>query len=585
MTPIFPQLDVNIPEGWWKQDAQLDLDFANRRAYNKSTQFRGRPDSILTYTSPSPKMVYGDDVVLRYAPHNRFLYSKDLSAASWSKIRGSATADKFSCDSTADASHSFQQNVITAGVDSVLTVELRPAEITTVFIQLGGTILRAVNLSTGALGSYSLGTSTASLVAADDGYYLLTLSGVPSNTNLLFFAGEGDGSTLDITLAGVRTGEGFYARKLQVSYGTVAFDYIPTTSAAVYALPIDHDPITHAPLGVLIEEQRTNLLLRSQEFNNTGSWAVPAGATIAADNTTAPAGTLTADKLTRTTTSGVVLGYGSGGFGLALTAGVHTLSYFAKADTQTSLTVALVTSGKALGSEVVFNLSAGTAGAVTNYGATTGSVAAIQELDGGWYRCSLTVTVTTATWFMQAEMPSAGSYWLWGAQLEAGAFATSYIPTVASQVTRAADQVSILTSAFAYNAAAGTMAFEGAARTAGTCWSIDDGTTNERLTAYDASGTPAFFVVDGGSTQALLTGAAVTNGVVYKQAAAWAANDFASSLNGAAVLTDGAGTLPTVTSLKLGQRATGIAQLNGHIKRLTYFPARKTNAELQGLTI
>lgn len=602
MAPMFPQLDVNIPEGWWKQDAQLDLDFANKRAYNKFTQFRGRPDSILTYTSPSPKMVYDVDGVLRYAPHNRFLYSEDLSAASWSKIRGSATADKFSCDSTADANHSFQQNVITAGVDSVLTVELKPAEITTVFIQLGGTTIRAVNLSTGAMGSYSLGTSTASLVAADDGYYLLTLSGVPSNTNLLFFAGEGDGSTLDITLAGVRTGEGFYARKLQVSCGTVAFDYIPTTSAAVYSLPIDHDPITHAPLGVLIEEQRTNLLTYSEQFDNA-AWT-KSRVTVTPDAVSAPTGVVSGDKLAEDNSTGVHEIYSTSG--VTLTAAAYTASVFLKSAERTKARLTFATSGGAQGASVIVDLAAGTLGTVTDHGSHTGGTATIQELPDGWYRVSLTITGTAAVYYhvlATVTGTSTVSYtgttgsgvYQYGAQLEAGAFPTSYIPTVASQVTRAADQVSILTSAFGYSATAGTVLVEGSMNGNGAgnagWWALDAGAVQNGHSLRVAIGNNILAISRGASSNQTVVGlASAVAGTFYETAFAYSnENDRAISTEGGAVVSGSTavGTINSATTLRFGfqQVTTTGGYLNGHIKRLTYFSTRKTDSELQGLTI
>jgi hypothetical protein len=168
-------------------------------------------------------------------------------------------------------------------------------------------------------------------------------------------------------------------------------------------------------------------------------------------------------------------------------------------------------------------------------------------------------------------------------QNELGAFITSPIPTVASQVTRAADQISILTSAFPYSATAGTVVFQGDGSLNGTLYTLNDGTANERIQTYLETLTPRFFVVDGGNTQAFL--ADISAGAnMFKHAAAWAANNFATSLNGRAVIPGGAGTLPTLSNFSLGMRVTLVAQLNGHIKRLAYYASRKTNAELQVLS-
>ena len=595
--------------GWWPAGSELALEFDNQRGFNSIDRTKTTPDSILTYTNPSPKLVYGSDGVLGYANHNVLLYSQTLN--SWIKSAvivesdaavapdGTMTADKVVATNTASVGRFLYQSVTAATESSTFSIYAKAAEYDLVrVIELGSYFYYATfNLTTATI-TRTGGTKyvSSSMEAVGNGWYRLTIvttasTGPPS---VVGFPSSIDPTNNPAAYAGDGV-SGTYFWGGQYRAGGVAGTYIPTTTAAVYSLPIDHNPTTFEPLGVLIEEQRTNLLLRSQEFNNTGSWVVPAGATIAADNITAPDGTLTADKLTRAATSGVALGYGNMGNGLALTAGVHTLSYFAKADTQTSFTVALVTGGKALGSEVVFNLSAGTAGAITNYGATTGSVATIQELNGGWYRCSLTVTVTTATWFMQAEMPSAGAYWLWGAQLEAGAFPTSYIPTVASQVTRAADQVSILTSAFAYNATASTMVAAGdfGSQPSGVNYllaSLGNGTANDRFTLCGAAnGTTQAqaTVVTGGSFVANFTlmGVIAINAEV-RVALAAQANNFAGVGNGGAALqTDVTGAMPAAaTTLYIGGSHAPPEVLNGHIKRLTYFPTRRTDADLQVLS-
>ena len=77
--------------GWWQSGSALDLDFANSLGFNSIDRTKLTTDSILTYTNPSAKMVYGSDWVLGYAPHNLLLQSQTFETASWSKLAVAVT--------------------------------------------------------------------------------------------------------------------------------------------------------------------------------------------------------------------------------------------------------------------------------------------------------------------------------------------------------------------------------------------------------------------------------------------------------------------------------------------------------------
>jgi hypothetical protein len=178
---------------------------------------------------------------------------------------------------------------------------------------------------------------------------------------------------------------------------------------------------------------------------------------------------------------------------------------------------------------------------------------------------------------------------IWGAQLEAGAFATSYIPTAASQVTRAADSASMIGNNFArwYNVNEGT--FYSEASTAlidGTrlVYRAADAAVSNYIDAY-ANTNANLYVVSGGAVQANLTSGAYSSGVFAKNAGAYKTNDFAVSLNGLTAATDNSGSVPSgLTALTFGDRAGGGRSLNGWLKRISYYPRRLANTELQGIT-
>jgi hypothetical protein len=177
---------------------------------------------------------------------------------------------------------------------------------------------------------------------------------------------------------------------------------------------------------------------------------------------------------------------------------------------------------------------------------------------------------------------------LYGAQLEAGAFATSYIPTVASTVTRATDSVTITGTNFSswYNTSEGTMVFSGdsfrgtpaSART----FQFDDNTSDNNIRA---AGQSTLQVVDATVTQATIAGTPLIpfDGTVFQFASAYKLNDFATVTTGA-VTTDTSGTVPTaITQLQLGRGLAAGNALNGHIRTFTFYPQRLTNAQLQQL--
>lgn len=175
-------------------------------------------------------------------------------------------------------------------------------------------------------------------------------------------------------------------------------------------------------------------------------------------------------------------------------------------------------------------------------------------------------------------------------QLEQGAFATSVIPTTTTALTRAADVASINTLSPWFNATAGTLFAEVVSAPVNTiaqqAWYLSDGTSNNSMfLRRNTSGFPSVAVVVSGVTQGdISSGSAIAGNATYKTAFAYTTNDLAISTNASAVGTDTTASIPTVDRLVLGTSVVSTQSLNGYLRRITYYPRRLSNAQLQALT-
>lgn len=370
-------------------------------------------------------------------------------------------------------------------------------------------------------------------------------------------------------------------------------NYIPQLlTAASGVARFDHNPTTDESLGLLIEEQRTNLLTYSEQFDDA-AWTKTA-TTITANTIVAPDGALTGDKLVEdaTTANHLIAQSASVTSGTA-----YTVSFYAKKAERTQCALLFASAGFGTQTIDIFNLDTGTV--VTNASGT----AAITAVGNGWYRVSTTRTATaTASSSFQIRTASAGAtnyagdgysgIYIWGAQLEAGAFPTSYIPTVASQVTRSGDIAVMTGTNFSswYSQSEGTFyaQFRPMASDFGGNKNMflasDNTTANFVGLRYVTSGTvPGFGDTTAGTTQASMSTGTMVAGTSYKIAGVYKVNDFAASRDSATVVTDTAGTLPVVDRAEIGC-LTGTAIGSQHIAKLAYYPLRVTNAQLQALT-
>jgi hypothetical protein len=280
----------------------------------------------------------------------------------------------------------------------------------------------------------------------------------------------------------------------------------------------------------------------------------------------------------------------------------HTFSAFAKAGERTVLRLLLPTTGNATGfTGGNFDLGAGTVTLLAN---ATGSITAVGN---GWYRCSVTVTTAAGATAPQARfVVGTTSYqgdgfsgiYIWGAQLEAGAFPTSYIATVASQVTRSADAASMTGANFSswYRADEGTIYGESqwtttSARNNSPLFRFDDGTNNNFLSLVFRNvspSAPASISVraSGGSEIAPTTPAVATNdGLAHKFAGSYTALQLAFSADAQSAGTATPIAIPVVNTARIGASNTGVQSLYAiYIRKLAFYPKALTAAELAGLT-
>lgn len=346
----------------------------------------------------------------------------------------------------------------------------------------------------------------------------------------------------------------------------------------------DYDPVTLACKGLLIEESRENKCLQSQNLSVT--WTNQ-GSSESVDVAVSPDGTQNADKLIEDS----ALSAHAIRQDIVTTAATWTFSIYAKAAERSYLILYNTTAGFAK----TFDIATGQVGT-----GTVGTVTAtISNAGNGWYRCSISGTCTAASnafrVYLNTTDSTSSSYqgngtsgaYLWGAQVELGAFATSYIPTTTTALTRNADVATMTGTNFSdwFNASEGGAVIQVLPRTiSGTRPAVefDDNTANETIVLRGVAADPQLYVVDGGAAQATLDAGTITANEAYRLAGAWKSSSFATAINGAASVSQLSGTYPTVTQARFGSDGTNY--LNGWLQNFRYWPQRITNAETQAFS-
>lgn len=346
-------------------------------------------------------------------------------------------------------------------------------------------------------------------------------------------------------------------------------DQVITTSAAYYGLRInDYSPSSvGTPLGALIEQGATNLILQSGNQANaawTATSSVVSPPTLTANSAIAPDGTMSATK------------------GVYPAVSVAT-TYSVVFQTYTAAAASYATS---------IHLKGNAGGETLYLAANTGGVTFLRQvitLTTSWQRYILVGTETGASWDIQIgtdlrdgsqSATPAQTIFMWGAQVELGSFATSYIPTGASAVARSADQITIIGSAFAaLKLPSLTVVSEFNPYVVSTL------TAASPVSAYINASSPDFGFIDqstthmgtfSGSGSSLFTTNSPSTGVKNRVVVAGNGQGRSIVLNGGTVASDSQAVLTSlpVTSATLGWYTITPLYANAHISAFVIYGIR-----------
>jgi len=359
---------------------------------------------------------------------------------------------------------------------------------------------------------------------------------------------------------------------------------------------LDYQGATCGP-RLLLEPTRTNLALQSETFQTT--WA-PQTVTITANATTAPNGTLTADKIVAAVGAGTAAQHRVDQTTVSA-AGAYTFSVYAKkAETQ----YIFLRIGTSLGAYCDLNNG-------QILGVSVGITAKSEDAGNGWYRIIITNAAASANEVIRINLAvtvgnlnfignGTDGAFIWGAQYEAGSYATSYTgATTTAAVTRLADACSKTGISSLIGQTEGTFYVEVNASVLSQMAASDgqrimmasDGTNANRVIMnfyIDGSNRLAEFGVISGNVVQSLIGVSTTGGnKTYKIAAAYKTNDFVLYVDGVQVGTDTSGSTfsgTTLSRLDVGQDRTGTLQQSNPIAQVLLFKTRLTNAQLAEIT-
>jgi len=347
----------------------------------------------------------------------------------------------------------------------------------------------------------------------------------------------------------------------------------------------DYSPTTGQLLGLLIEEQRTNIYSNSAQAS---LWTNNGNSVITPSAITAPDGSM-ADIVTNTPS-----------------ANSYVRPIQAAISTATNYTRSIYAKGLGGNNLLIMETTVNSTQYTTRFDVSTGSVvssttgtSSITNAGNGWWRCVLTVqSLTTAdlmsTYYIggYGSTPLTVPIALWGAQLEVGAQPSSYIPTTSASATRAADRC-LLSAGSWYTPNQGTWYAEYQGRresTQGFYGRVLSPSNSYTILGTDGGATTNVGTWGGGTSLVLATGADYWT-TIGKGALAYDNTALTRSLSGRGLITTGTYTVSDAqnyvitSSMGIGQNSQAASNmLNGRIRKITYWPTRLTNAQLQQLT-
>ena len=515
---------------------------------------------------------------------NLFTESNNFSDSDWTKSGVSVTSGQSGYDETTNA---YKIQVLTSGAprkiahnqttaNGVLTMSIyaKAGTAPIIAVEASGSngFYKYFNLSTGTGGSQGGSIVDSSIVDVGSGWYRLSITGNPTTvTSPQFFVCDVDNSTT------AATGSNILIQNAQLESGLVATEYLNSTSVTAKAgVLVDMPRINYDANGengaLLLEPSRQQLLPYSEDFSNS-AWG-KANVTLTSNNTISPDGTQNASKLVATGSDSSLQD------SISVTSGTtYTLSVYLKTVSGTlDMAISLGSPG--------FPQNEGEGGRYKNITVTN-----------EWKRYTLTSTAdaSASTGIGVGGFNSfttGEEVYVWGAQLEAGSYATSYIPNHGESggVTRAADIVSGKEDSSLYNDNEGVLFVEFSAlsdtRDNEFRFLISDGTNSERLQiGLQTSGNLYASVITGNSASASFSYSLPNPTQTHKIALKYKVNDCVLFVDGVERGTDTSATMPSgLDVFDFYRTSVNNNYVEANVKKVIFFNEALSDSELATLT-
>jgi hypothetical protein len=554
---------VMIPSGYKDQkvycavptDGSADLTFSRASSATR-VQSNGLIEKVRTNI-----ILQSEDFTTTWASN----VSPTITANTTVAPDGTTTGDTIAASGS--NSGAYQVPTVANGVEHSFSVYVKNITSATA-IQIGcdlGPVNGFLNFNavTGAITTTAAGITGSSVTNVGNGWYRVSGTYITTGTTNTFIVFGQSGMTFAVWGAQLEAG--------------VTTDYIATTTAAVSVGPVSGLPrldyLGSTCPKLLLEPQRTNLAIYSEQFDNAGWGKTQSGTglvpVITANNAISPDGYQNADT--------IVFDVGAGTTSSDISAMFQTFG--GTTATYTGSFYAKTASGTA---QIQVRIDG------SNYDKFT--------ITNQWQRFTLTKALTgTSNVFEMAirrglnePMNATATIQLWGVQVELGAYATSYIPTLGASVTRVADAASKTSASALIGQTEGTIFWEFEFTTSvatgnEALLNIDNGSFgNTVYISKSASGGIVAEMYNGGVLQASLSLSSQPAGT-YKAAIGYANNNTAFFVNGVQVgTTDTSCSVPAMSRIQLGNTAIGPS--TDKTAQVLLFTTRLTNAQLAELT-